>query len=503
MNRGCTGHEPTTGMSRRGFLNRFGMGLGALALADLVNPAKGLSQSQLEAGDVRQKLRQQRDLRIGSESSSLDQLHHFGRAKRVIFLFQSGAPSQIDLLDHKPLLTERHGTELPEEVRRGQRLTAMSGNQASRPLVGSPFKFAQHGDSGAWLSELLPHTAGVADELCLIKSLHTEAINHGPAVTYIQTGSQFPGRPSMGAWLDFGLGSENENLPAFVVLVTKNKGGQPLVARLWGSGFLPSKHQGVRFRSGPDPVLYLNNPAGIEVESRRSALDALHKLHHLELEKNSDPQIEMRIAQYELAYRMQMTIPEATALMSEPDYIFREYGEDSRSPGTYAANCLQARRLAERGVRFIQLFHPGWDHHGGLPAAIRKQCQETDQATAALIRDLKRRGLLDDTLVIWGGEFGRTNYCQGKLTVSNFGRDHHPRCFTIWMAGGGVRGGMTYGETDPYSYNVAADAVHIHDLQATILHLLGIDHERLTFKYQGRHFRLTDVHGQVIEKVLA
>ena len=475
----CTGHEPTVGLSRRRFFKRFGMGLGALALADLVNPAKSAARTPGGA------------------------THYPARAKRVIYLFQSGAPSQIDLFDHKPLLTERHGTELPESVRMGQRLTAMSGNQASRPLASSPFKFSAHGQSGLRLSELLPHTASVADDLCLINSMHTEAINHGPAVTYLQTGSQFPGRPSMGAWLDFGLGSDNENLPTFVVMVSKDKGGQPLVARLWGSGFLPSQHQGVRFRSGPDPVLYLNPPPGIDVESRRSALDALQRLHRLELEHNSDPNIEMRIAQYELAYRMQMAIPAATALTDEPDYVFREYGEGSRSPGSFAANCLQARRLAERGVRFIQLFHPGWDHHGNLPASIRRQCQETDQASAALIRDLKRRGLLDDTLVIWGGEFGRTNYCQGKLTAHKFGRDHHPRCFSIWLAGGGVRGGMTYGESDPFSYNVAANPVHIHDLQATILHLLGIDHERLTFKYQGRHFRLTDVHGQVVRPVLA
>ncbi len=467
-------------MSRRQFLNQFGMGLGGIALADL-----------WRADDVEAATD---PIRSG--------LHHAAKAKRVIFLFQSGGPSQMDLYDYKPLLNEKHGEQLPDEIRRGQRLTAMSGNQASLPLVGSPFKFSQHGQSGAWLCELLPRTAAVADELCFIKSMFTEAINHGPAVTFVQTGSQFPGRPSMGAWLSYGMGTENENLPAFVVMVTKDKGGQPLVSRLWGSGFLPSEHQGVRFRSGKDPVLYLSNPAGIDRDNRRHMLDALSKLHQLELAQNSDPQIEARIAQYELAFRMQTSIPEVADLSDEPEYVFAEYGDAARNPGTYAANCLLARRLAERGVRFIQLYHPGWDQHGGLKAGITTQCRETDQASAALVSDLKRRGLLDDTLVIWGGEFGRTNYCQGKLGGDDFGRDHHPRCFTMWMAGGGIRPGMTYGESDPYCYNIARDAVHIHDLQATILHLLGIDHERLTFRYQGRRFRLTDVHGEVVDQIV-
>ena len=477
----CTGFEPVVGMSRRRFLNRLGIGLGGMALADLLNPAV----ARAGTGGV------------------LANLHHPPRAKRVIFLFQAGAPSQMDLFDYKPLLNEKHGTELPDSVRRGQRLTGMSGSQSSLPLVGSPFPFRQHGQSGAWLSDLLPHTAQIADDLCFIKSVYTEAINHGPAVTYLQTGSQFPGRPSIGAWLSYGLGTANSDLPAFVVLVTKNKGGQPLVSRLWGSGFLPSKHQGVRFRSGKDPVLYLSNPAGIEPSSRRRMLDALAGLHELQLADGPDADIETRIAQYELAYRMQMSIPEVTDLSNEPDSILKEYGDDARKPGTYAANCLLARRLAERGVRFIQLYHQGWDHHGNLPKAIARQCRETDQASAALIVDLKRRGLLEDTLVIWGGEFGRTNYCQGKLTAKNFGRDHHPRCFTVWMAGGGIQGGLTYGRTDPYCYNIANDPVHIHDLQATLLHLLGIDHERLTFRYQGRAFRLTDVHGRVVERILA
>lgn len=477
----CTGHEPSLGMGRRQFLNQFGMGLGGIALAELLRP----DAMQAEAGRLSERL------------------HHQPKAKRVIFLFQAGGPSQMDLLDYKPLLNKLHGTELPDEIRMGQRLTGMTGNQSSLPLVGSPFEFKQHGASGLWLSDLLPHTAQIADELCVIKSMHTEAINHGPAVTYIQTGSQFPGRPSMGAWLGYGLGSENADLPVFVVMVTKNKGGQPLVSRLWGSGFLPSRHQGVRFRSGADPVLYLNNPAGIDRQSRGQMLHALNQLHAIQLQRNADPQIENRIAQYELAYRMQASIPEATDLSNEPDYVFKEYGEDARNAGTFAANCLLARRLAERDVRFIQLYHQGWDHHGGLPAGIRKQCQETDQASAALVHDLKRRGLLEDTLVIWGGEFGRTNYSQGKITEKSFGRDHHGRCFTMWLAGGGVKAGMSFGQTDDFCYNITEAPVHIHDLQATILHLLGIDHERLTYRYQGRAFRLTDVHGHVVNEIVA
>ncbi|MGB6042882.1 MAG: DUF1501 domain-containing protein, partial [Pirellulales bacterium] len=412
-------------MTRREALGRFGMGLGGIALADLLSGEKARA-----AGGV------------------LDRTHFAPKAKRVIYLFQAGAPSQMDLFDYKPLLNEKHGTELPEEVRRGQRLTMMTGSQSSLPLVGSPFKFKQHGKSGAWVSDLLPHTASIADDLCFVKSLFTEAINHGPGVTFLQTGSQFAGRPSIGAWLDYGLGSANQNLPSFVVLVTKGKGGQPLVSRLWGNGFLTSKHQGVQFRSGKDPVLYLNNPAGIDRDRRRLVLDRLRELHELQLQRTSDPELETRIQQYELAFRMQQSIPEVTDLADEPDYIFREYGEDARNPGTYAANCLLARRLAERGVRFIQLYHQEWDHHGNLPKDIARQCKETDRASAALVGDLKRRGLLDDTLVVWGGEFGRTNYCQGKVTGNSFGRDHHPRCFTKWMAGGGVRPGMTYGQTD-------------------------------------------------------
>jgi len=475
----CTGHDSPIGMSRRQWLQRFGLGLGSMALADLMNPMHASASSQV-----------------------LDELHHTPKAKRVIYLFQSGAPSQMDLFDYKPLLNELHGSELPEEVRRGQRLTSMTGGQSSFPLAGTPFKFKKHGESGAWLCELLPRTAEVVDELCVIRSMYTEAINHGPAITFFQTGSQFPGRPSLGAWLNYGLGDSNENLPSFVVLISKNRSGQPILARLWGSGFLASKYQGTRFRSDKDPVLYLSNPPGMDVDSRRSLLHGLRELHELEIERTSDTLIETRISQYELAFRMQTAIPDVIDFSDEPSYVLDEYGPDVSNPGTYAANCLLARRLAERGVRFIQLYHQAWDHHGSLPSSLRRQCGDTDQSSAALIRDLRRRGMLDDTLVVWGGEFGRTNYCQGKLKPGSFGRDHHPRCFSIWMAGGGVRPGTVYGETDPYGYNVVKDGVHVHDFQATLLHLLGIDHERLVYKHQGRRYRLTDVHGNVVRDVL-
>ncbi|HIO81548.1 TPA: DUF1501 domain-containing protein, partial [Candidatus Poribacteria bacterium] len=425
------------------------------------------------------------------------------KAKRIIYLFQSGGPSQIDLFDHKPLLNQKQAEELPDSVRRGQRLTGMSANQATLPLAGTAFKFKQHGQSGAWISDLLPHTSEIADELCFIKSMHTEAINHDPAITFFQTGSQISGRPSMGSWISYGMGSMNKNLPDFCVLVTKDKGGQPLYARLWGNGFLPSKFQGIQFRSGKDPVLYLTNPDGVSPACRRLMLDRLHDLHQLQYDREIDPEIQTRVAQYEMAYRMQTSVPEVMDLSEEPDYIFDMYGSDSRTPGTFAANCLLARRLAERDVRFIQLYHQGWDQHGGLPNGIRRQCKETDQASAALVADLKQRGMLEDTLVIWGGEFGRTCYCQGKLTTIDYGRDHHPRCFTVWLAGGGIKPGTTYGETDPYGYNIAQNPVHVYDFQATLLHLLGIDHEQLTFKYQGRHFRLTDVHGNLVHDILA
>ncbi|NNE93158.1 MAG: DUF1501 domain-containing protein [Verrucomicrobiales bacterium] len=423
------------------------------------------------------------------------------KAKRVIYLFQSGGPPQHDLFDYKPFLDKVHGKEVPDSVFNGQRLTGMSAGQASFPVARSIFNFKQHGQSGAWISEVMPHLAEVADDICFIKSLHTEAINHDPAITFLQTGFQIAGRPSMGAWMSYGLGSENENLPAFVAMLS-GAGGQPLYDRLWGPGFLPSKHQGVRFRSGKDPVLYLNNPDGISDKLRRKTLDDLSKLNGIRQKKVGDPEISTRIAQYEMAYRMQTSVPELTDVSDEPDSTFQLYGEAARKPGTYAYNVLMARRLAERDVRFIQLFHRGWDTHGGLPGQLRARCKDTDQPTAALLKDLKERGLLDDTLVIWGGEFGRTVYCQGDLGQNKYGRDHHPRCFTVWMAGGGVKGGQTYGKTDDYSYNIVEDPVSVHDFHATILHLLGIDHEKLTFKFQGRHYRLTDVHGHVVKPLL-
>lgn len=478
----CTGHEPWYRLSRRECLNRFGMGLGGLALAEL------MGGSAIAADDA---------------GGALNGFHFAPKAKRIIYLFQSGGPSQLDLFDYKPLLNELHGEQLPDSVRSGQRLTGMSANQSSIPLAGSPFQFAKHGESGAWISEMLPQTATVADELCIIRSLHTDSINHGPGVTFMQTGSQIPGRPSIGAWLDYGLGDENSDLPSFVVLITKNKSGQPLMSHLWGSGFLPTSHQGVRFRSGGDPVLYLGNPPGVSTESRRLVLDRLRELHEIQFDGTPDAAITARIANYEMAFRMQASVPDVTDFRDEPQHVLDAYGPDSRDPGTFAANCLLARRLAERGVRFIQLYHQDWDHHGGLPGGIRRECTQTDRPAAALVTDLKQRGLLDETLVIWGGEFGRTNYCQGLLTPGNFGRDHHPRCFSIWMAGGGVKPGVTYGETDEFGYNIASNGVHIHDLHATILHLMGIDHERLTYKFQGRRYRLTDVHGDVVEDVLA
>ena len=472
-------------LSRRDWLCRFGQGLGSLALAELLQ--SGIAQA--------------RDTHA-LEGGAIDQPHVAPRAKRIIFLFQSGGPSQMDLFDYKPELNRLHGQELPESVRMGQRLTGMSGNQSSLPLVGSPFKFAQQGESGIWMSDLMPHTARVADDLCVIKSVNTPSINHGPGVMMMQTGSQFPGRPSMGSWMWYGLGSDAEDLPAFVVMVSSQRGGQPLVSTLWGSGFLPGRYDGVELRADRDAVLYLNSPPGIDRESRRKSLDRLNELHRLQLDSTGDPALETKIAQYEMAFRMQTSIPEVTDVSDESASTLEMYGSDVSKPGTYAANCLRARRLAQRGVRFIQLYQPGWDHHGGLPNGIRNQCRITDQATAALIQDLKNHGMLEDTLVIWGGEFGRTSYCQGKIEGDNFGRDHHPRCFTMWMAGGGVNAGHVHGETDDFSYNVTRDGVHVHDLHATIMHLMGIDHERLTYRYQGRDFRLTDVHGQVVNSLV-
>jgi hypothetical protein len=427
------------------------------------------------------------------------------KAKRVIYLFQSGGPSQMETFDYKPRLVDFQGKDLPDSVRGGQRLTGMSASQSSFPIVPSKFSFAQYGNSGAWVSELLPYTAKIADQLTFIKSMNTEAINHDPAVTMLQTGSQIAGRPSIGSWVSYGIGSETAELPAFVVMISPGSGGggQPLYDRLWGSGFLPSRFQGVKFRSVGDPVLFLSNPNGFSSTDRREYLDTLGKLNQLESEKAGDPEIATRIAQYEMAFRMQTSVPELTDLSKESQSSLDLYGPDVRKPGTFASNCMLARRLAERGVRFIQLYHRDWDHHGNLPTDLPKRCRETDQAAAGLITDLRERGMLDDTLVIWGGEFGRTVYCQGRLTATEYGRDHHPRCFSVWMAGGGIRPGITIGETDDYGYNITKDPVHVHDLQATVLHCLGIDHTRLTYKFQGRHFRLTDVAGNVVKTVLA
>ena len=466
-------------LHRRTFLERSATGMGAVALASLLGreSAAGLEVPLPQA---------------------------VAKAKRVIWMFQSGAPSQMDLFDYKPRLQEFHKQELPDSIRMGQRLTGMTSGQKNFPIAASKFKFAQHGQSGMWLSEMLPHTAKIADDICLIRSMHTEAINHDPAITFIQTGSQQPGRPSFGAWVDYGLGTTNEDLPAFVVMISKsNTKGQGLLARLWGSGFLPSQHQGVKLRGVGDPVLYLSDPQGIDRAGRREMLDGLAQLNALQLAEVGDPEIQARIAQYELAFRMQTSVPELMDLSQETAQTFEMYGEDSKRPGTYAANCLLARRLVERGVRFIQLYHRDWDHHGGLPDRMVQQCKETDQASAALVMDLKQRGLLDDTLVVWGGEFGRTVYCQGAITDTSYGRDHHPRCFSLWMAGGGIKPGTVHGETDDYSYNIVRDPVHVHDLQATILHQLGVDHTRLTYRFQGRDFRLTDVHGNVVRSILS
>jgi len=474
-------------LSRRAFLTKAGAGVGLAAMSSLLPgcmPSSSLEQA------IKQKLP-----------------NHVASAKRVIYLFQSGGPAQMELYDYKPLLREREGEDLPDSVRGGQRLTGMTANQKAFPLKGNLREFRQHGQSGAWVSDLLPNIANIADDLCFVKSLHTEAINHDPAMTFFQSGSQQSGRPSMGAWLSYGLGTSNQDLPSFCVLLSKGSGrvaaAQPLSSRLWGTGFLPSLHQGVQFRSGKEPVLYLSNPEGISHHSRRRVLDHIKELNQIYNTEVKDPEVESRIAQYEMAYRMQTSVPEVMDVSDEPEEVYELYGPESRIPGTYAANCLLARKLAERDVKFIQLYHQGWDHHNDLPDHISKQCKDTDQASAALVTDLKRRGLLDDTLVIWGGEFGRTNYAQGIGRGDRYGRDHHPRCFSAWMAGGGVKPGITYGETDEFGYNVAKDPVHVHDFQATILHTLGIDHEALTFKHQGRRYRLTDVHGNVVKDILA
>ncbi|MBT3889193.1 MAG: DUF1501 domain-containing protein [Planctomycetaceae bacterium] len=470
--------------TRRHFFGRAATGLGAAALTSLMNPGAFAS----------------------STASALDAPHFAPKAKRVIYLFMSGAPSQLDMWDYKPKMQEWYDKDLPDSVRNGQRITTMTSGQKRFPIAPSTFQFKQHGQHGAWISELLPHTAGVIDDLAVIRTVNTEAINHDPAITYIQTGSQLPGRPSTGAWLSYGLGSMNENLPAFVVLhstVNGGFGGQALYARLWGSGWLSTRHQGVSLRSTGDPVLYLSNPNGISSKMRRKMLDRLALLNQDRFDDVGDPEIQSRIAQYEMAYRMQTSVPELTDISGETQSTLDMYGPDVMKPGTFAANCLLARRLAERDVRFTQVFIRQWDQHGNLPKDIRRQCGIIDQPCAALINDLKQRGMLEDTLVIWGGEFGRTIYCQGGLTKTNYGRDHHPRCYTKWMAGGGIQGGGVYGETDDFSYNVQENPVHIHDLNATMLHCLGVNHEQLTFKHQGRQFRLTDVHGKVVKPILA
>ena len=474
-----------TNYSRRDFLTRTSLGLGALTLGSMMDPFSLAAAAPRMGGGV-----------LGGP-------HFTPKVKRVIYLFQSGAPSQLDLFDYKPLLNKMNGQELPDSVRQGQRLTGMTSGQTSLPLAGSIFNFKQHGQSGAWMSDLMPHTAKITDELCFIKSMYTDAINHDPAVTFIQTGSQFPGRPSIGSWVSYGLGSDNANLPGFVVLVTKDKFGQPLYSRLWGNGFLPSEHQGVQFRAGKNPVLFLSNPPGVSEKNRRTQLDHLNTLQQMQFDQMGDPEIKARMSQYEMAYRMQTSVPEIMDVTGEPDYIYDMYGEDSRKPGTYAANCLLARRLIEKDVKFVQLYHQGWDQHGNLPNAIKRQCKETDQPSAALIMDLKQRGLLEDTLVIWGGEFGRTNYSQGTLSATNYGRDHHPKCYTLFMAGAGIKAGTVYGSTDEFGYNIQENGVHVHDFQATLMHLLGVDHERLNYKYQGRRFRLTDVHGKVVKDILS
>ena len=465
-------------ISRRDMLVRSGYGLGAVGLHALGAAAQSATPPS------------------GAEP----------KARRVIFLFQSGGPSHVDLFDPKPMLAQRFGEDVPESVFGGQRVTGMVAHQARFQIMPTKYSFARHGECGMELSELLPHTAGVVDDICLIRSVHTEAINHDPAITFFQTGSQLPGRPSMGAWIDYGLGSANQNLPAFVVLhsvASEGPGGQGLLARLWGAGFLPSRHQGVQFRSHGDPVLYLSDPPGISRERRRELIDGVAALNQLNFARTGDPEIETRIQQYEMAYRMQASVPELMDVSKEPDSVYEMYGPDSRSPGTFAANCLLARRLAERDVRFIQLYHRGWDHHGELPKRLPVSARDTDQPSAALLKDLKRRGLLDDTLVVWAGEFGRTPYAQGDPKPDDYGRDHHGRCFSLWMAGAGVKGGHIHGATDEYGFNIAEGAVAVHDIQATILHQLGIDHEKLVYRFQGRRFRLTDTEGHVVREILA
>jgi len=474
-------------MTRRAFFGRASSGLGSLALASLLKP--DLLAATRKPGSTARSL------------GAVNPLHLAPRARRVIYLFMSGAPSHIDLFDYKPKLVEMTGAELPDSVRKGQRITGMTSGQKNLLCVGTPFKFAKHGQSGMELSELLPHTAGIADQITLIRTLNTDPINHDPAVTYLYTGAQQPGRPTVGAWVSYGLGSENANLPAFIVMLSGH-GGQSLQTRYWGNGFLPSNHQGVQFRGTGDPVLFFSNPPGLSQQTRRRLLDDMQTLNRMQLKSLGDPEIAARMEAYELAFRMQTSVPELMDISKEPKDVLEMYGAEP-GKGSFANNCLLARRLAERGVRFIKLLHRDWDHHGDLPRGIRTQCEQTDQASAALITDLKQRGLLDETLVIWGGEFGRTAYSQGDISKDNFGRDHHPRCYSLWMAGGGIKGGLTYGQTDDFAYNIVENGVHVHDLHATMLHCLGINHERFTYKFQGRDFRLTDVAGNVVKDILA
>jgi hypothetical protein len=476
--------ENRFGINRRHFLGKLSLGIGSAALGSLLIP------------DLFSK---------SSDDSVLTGLPHFApKAKRIIYLHQNGAPSQLESFDYKPLLNKMAGQDLPESIRNGQRLTGMTSGQSKFPLIGSYFKFAQHGKSGAWVSEIFPHLASVVDDLCIIKTMHTEAINHDPALTFMQTGAQQGNRPSMGAWMSYGLGSENKNLPAFCVLLSRGRGnGQGVYSKLWTNGFLDSIHQGVQFSASEEPVLYLNDPSGITKEGRRRMLDKLSELNMMNYDEFGDPEIQTKVQQYEMAYRMQTSVPEITDLSKEPDHIIKMYGPDCLMPGTYAANCLLARKLSESGVRFVQIYHQGWDQHGNLVGEMPLQAQDTDRASAALITDLKQRGLLDETLVIWGGEFGRTNYCQGDLSKDNYGRDHHPRCYTVLMAGGGIKPGVVYGETDEFGYNIIKDPVHINDFHATVLNRMGLDHEKLTFKHLGRRYRLTDVAGKVIEPILA
>lgn len=478
-------------LTRRRFFARSALGVGTAALASLLSEdARGGAKPSIAPG----------------EPGVLAAPHHAPKAKRVIYLCTSEGPSQMDIFDYKPKTAELFDADLPESIRMGQRLTTMTSGQARFPIAPSKYKFQQYGQSGAWVSELLPHLAGVVDDLCIIKSMHTEAINHDPAVTFLQTGSQVPGRPSFGAWISYGLGSGNRDLPSFIVMTpswTGRKEAQALFARLWGAGFLPSRYQGVALRSKGDPVLYLTDPPGVDSAARRDMLDGLVALNQKAYESIGDPEILTRIAQYEMAYRMQSAVPELVDFSNEPKSVLDLYGPDVHTPGTFAYCALLARRLAERDVRFIQIFHRGWDQHFNLTVDLPNQCRDVDQPCAGLIKDLKSRGMLDETLLVWGGEFGRTIYCQGALSRDNYGRDHHPRCFTMWMAGGGVKGGVVYGETDDFSYNVVENPVHVHDLNATILHCLGVDHTRLTYRFQGRDFRLTDVHGRVVTDILA